>query len=81
VRAKALAELLLLTPNAQVMSWDADANGFYPVTGLVGDQFRQELQTDSDESTPFHCDEKLGDRCAKQCATCQEWEAKKRSKP
>lgn len=52
MKASELAKLLMTTPDALVMAWDADAGGMYPITGLVGDALKQEIQTDSDD-TPF----------------------------
>ena len=79
MKAKELAKLLLMTPDAQVMAWNPDYRGWYPITGLVGDQYTQEIQTDSDEPARFTCDEKLGDRCKKQCRVCAEWDKRKRN--
>lgn len=46
MKAHDLAELLLRTPDAEVFAWDADAEGWFPISGIVGDHAKIEVQTD-----------------------------------
>jgi hypothetical protein len=46
MKAKRLAELLLLTPEAEVWAFDADCDMMQPITGIVGDATKQEVCTD-----------------------------------
>jgi len=46
MKARQLAELLLMTPEAEVWAYDADCEMCQPITGIVGHDNRQTVQTD-----------------------------------
>lgn len=50
MKAKLLAEILLMSPEAEVVAYDADAEGFFPVTGVLNDSEEKTLRlcTDGD---------------------------------
>jgi len=50
MKAKQLAELLMHTPDAEVWAYDADCEMMQPITGLVGDANKQEVQTDDPDA-------------------------------
>jgi len=48
MNAAHLAEILLRTPDASVLAWDADCQMWCEVTGIVGSEHEQKIQTDTD---------------------------------
>ena len=49
MKARELAELLMHMPEAEVMAYDADAEGMYPVTGTVLSPDQQVIELFTDE--------------------------------
>jgi len=50
MKAKRLAELLMQTPDAEVLAYDADAEETLPITGIVGNSKTQEVCTDDPDA-------------------------------